>query len=93
MENIRYQLSSLDDWHPVKIRWRDAFSADSPWEGVSSYDPTECVVTTFGHLWKNCLDQYVTVAGSIISSELPNLETVGDITHIPYDMVLEITSL
>ena len=93
MENIRYKLSSLDEWHPVKVKWRDAFGGENPWESVSAYDPKECIVTTYGHLWKNCLDQYVTIAGSIISSELPDLETVGDICHVPFDMVLEIESL
>jgi hypothetical protein len=93
MENIQYKLSGMNDWQPVKVKWRDAFGGENPWESVSTYDPKECIVTTYGHLWKNCLDHYVTVAGSIISSELPDLETVGDICHVPYDMVLEIESL
>ncbi len=93
MENIRYKLASLDEWQPVKVKWRDAFGGENPWESVSAYDPKECIVTTYGHIWKNCLDHYVTIAGSIISSELPDLETVGDICHIPYDMVIKIESL
>jgi hypothetical protein len=83
------EYSYLDEWTPIVVRWRDAQSAGDSWSDIATYSPSECIITTYGHFWKDCLEGHLTVAGSIDG----NLEVASDVNHIPNGMVLEVRKL
>lgn len=81
--------SYLEDWTPVAVRWRDAHAATDPWVDIHTYNPSECIITTYGHIWKDCLEGHLTLAGSVDGDK----DIAGDVNHIPYGMVLEVRRL
>lgn len=81
--------SYLEDWTPVVVKWRDAHAAHDPWVSIDTYNPSECIITTYGHFWKDCLEGHLTVAGSVDGE----MDVAGDVNHIPHGMVLEIKKL
>jgi len=83
------EWDQYDDWTIVLVKWRDAHSATDPWVRVDTYTAEDCIIHTVGHLWKNCVDGYITVVGSIDADE----ETVGDVNHIPQGMILGVYRL
>jgi hypothetical protein len=83
------EYSYLEDWEPVVVRWRDAHAASEAWTDVHSYAPSECIITTYGHIWKDCLEGHLTLAGSVNDEK----DIAGDVNHIPFGMVLEVRRL
>lgn len=81
--------SYIEDWTPVAVRWRDAHAATDPWVDIHTYNPSECIITTYGHIWKDCLEGHLTVAGSVDGDK----DIAGDVNHIPMGMVLEVRKL
>jgi hypothetical protein len=87
--NSMSEYSYLEDWSPVVVRWRDAHRATESWVDIHSYVASECVITTYGHIWKDCLEGHLTLAGSVDGDK----DIAGDVNHIPLGMVLEIRRL
>lgn len=83
------EYAYLEEWTPIVVRWRDAQSGGDTWTDIATYSPSECIITTYGHFWKDCLEGHLTVAGSVDG----NHEVASDVNHIPRDMVLEIRKL
>lgn len=85
-------VNGLTDWQLVAVKWRDAHSPHSGWHEVDDYQAEDAVAVTVGRVWKNCHPEYLTTAGTVfVTDEKP--KTVGDINHIPFGMILEITPL
>jgi len=80
-------------WSLVAIHWVDAFDSDNGWIEMDNYKPEPCNVVSVGYLWPDCLSGYVTITGSFFPDELPNLKTIGMVTHIPTTMVQRISIL
>jgi len=80
-------------WSLVAIHWIDAFDSDNGWIEMETYKPEACHVVSVGFLWPGCLDGYVSITGSYMPDELPNMKTVGMVTHIPTAMVQKISLL
>lgn len=60
---------------------------------METYKPAACHVVSVGFLWPECLPGYVTITGSYMPDEVPNLKTLGMVTHIPTAMVIKVTVL
>jgi hypothetical protein len=84
-----YDYAHFDDWTPMVVRWRDAHAATESWVDVDTYSPVECIITTYGHLWKDCLEGHVSLAGSVDVDK----DIAGDVNHIPNGMVIEMRVL
>ena len=82
-------VSELREWEEIRVRWRDAFSPHSGWHEVDEYVPEDAIAVTVGRYWKDCLDNYLTVVGTVFENE-HSTKTVGDINHIPLQWVLGI---
>jgi len=80
-------------WSLVAVHWIDAFDSDNGWIEMDNYKPETCHVVSVGFLWPDCLKNYVSITGSYMPDELPNMKTVGMVTHIPAAMVQKITVL
>jgi hypothetical protein len=78
-----------EDWTIVLVKWRDAHASTDPWVRIDNYVAEDCIIHTVGYLWKDCVDGYITVAGSIDVQQ----ETVGDVNHVPLGMILEVKRL
>ena len=87
------KLVGLPEWTELRIKWKDAHSPDSGWHNPDTYEPKESTATTLGRYWKDCQEGYLTIVGTIFESELPNLECVGDINHIPLGWITSIELL
>lgn len=85
---LRHYVQGLGKWSEVRVRWRDAYSPASGWHDTDDYEVEDAIVTTVGHVWKNCHEHYLTLCGSVFHSS--TVDTVGDINHIPWGMVLDI---
>jgi len=77
-------------WSLVAVYWIDAFDSDNGWIDLDHYKPEACHVVSIGFLWPNCLKDYVSITGSYMPDELPNMKTSGMVTHIPAAMVQQI---
>jgi phosphoribosylformimino-5-aminoimidazole carboxamide ribonucleotide (ProFAR) isomerase len=86
-------IDGLPEWSLVEITWRDAYDASNGWTEVSSYKPEDQVARTVGYLWKDCQEHYITLCGTMFDSELPKIETVGNVTHIPIAMIQSINRI
>lgn len=80
-------------WSLVAVHWVDAFDSDNGWIEMDNYKPEICNVVSVGYLWPDCLSGYITITGSYFPDELPNLKTIGMVTHIPTEMVENIRIL
>lgn len=80
-------------WSLVVIHWMDAFDSTNGWVELADYKPVAAQVVTVGYLYPDALEGYVTITGSYFVDELPKLETVGMLTHIPCSMVQKIVVL
>lgn len=80
-------------WALVAVHWMDAFDAENGWCDIGDYKPAPCYVVSVGWLWPDCLDGYVTITGSYMPDEVPDLKTVGMPTHIPVSMVKQVIQL
>ena len=80
-------------WSLVSVHWIDAFDSSNGWIELDDYKPQVANVISVGFLYPDCLSGYVTITGSYFPDEVPNLKTVGMVTHIPVDMVKNITVL
>ncbi len=80
-------------WSLVSVHWIDAYDSENGWIEIDSYKPEACQVVSVGFLWPDCLAGYVTITGSYMPDEAPNLKTIGMVTHIPTPMVKKITVL
>lgn len=80
-------------WALVAVHWIDAFDSDNGWIELDNYKPEVCNVVSVGYLWPDCLTDYITITGSYFPDELPNLKTVGMVTHIPTKMVEQVVVL
>lgn len=87
--NVEY-FSNIPAWAQLKVRWRDAVAPHSGWHEVDEYSPEDAVAVSVGHLWKDCQEHYLTLAGTVFEYEGDSPKTVGDINHIPYGMILEV---
>jgi hypothetical protein len=83
-------FSRIPGWSQLRVQWRDAVAPHSGWHEVDEYTPEDAVATTVGHLWPDCHDQYLTLAGTVFDFEGDQPKTVGDINHIPYGMILKV---
>lgn len=83
-------VDDLGDWETIRVRWRDAYSPHSGWHEVDEYEAEEQVATTIGRIWKGCLENYLTVVGTVFDAEDGHPKTVGDINHIPVAWILGI---
>ncbi len=77
-------------WSLVSIHWIDAYDSDNGWIEVDTYKAEVCHVMSVGFLWPDCLTGYITITGSYMPDEVPNLKTIGMVTHIPTAMVKNI---
>jgi len=77
-------------WPLVSVHWIDAFDSTNGWVEVETYKCEPANVVTVGFLWPDCLKNYISITGSYMPDEVPNLKTVGMVTHIPVDMVQKI---
>lgn len=82
-------LSYLQEWQEIRVRWRDAYSPASGWHEVEDYETDDAVAVTIGRYWKDCQEYYLTVVGTVFESDGPP-KTVGDINHIPLTWIVEI---
>lgn len=80
-------------WALVMVLWEDAFDGENGWCDVQHYRPDPQLVWSVGWLWPNCLEGYVTITGSFMPDEVPDLKTVGMPTHIPKNMVKRVVLL
>jgi hypothetical protein len=80
-------------WSLVVIHWIDAFDSSNGWISLSDYHPQQADIVTVGYLYPDCLEGYVTLTGSYMADELPKMENVGMLTHIPCSMVQKIVVL
>lgn len=80
-------------WSLVAIHWTDAFDSTNGWVDVDHYEPKPAHVVSVGWLWPDKLDGYVSITGSYMPDEAPEMETVGMVTHIPKGMVNKIVML
>jgi hypothetical protein len=71
----------------------DAFDSSNGWIEIDEYKPQVCNVISVGFLWPDCLNGYITITGSYFPDELPNLKTIGMVTHIPVEMVKKVVIL
>jgi hypothetical protein len=80
-------------WSLVAIHWIDAFDSSNGWINLTDYDPKQADIVSVGYLYPDCLEGYVTITGSYMADELPKMENVGMLTHIPCAMVQKIIML
>jgi len=80
-------------WSLVVVHWIDAFDSSNGWISLSDYHPKQADIVTVGYLYPDCLEGYVTLTGSYMADELPKMENVGMLTHIPCSMVQKIVVL
>jgi hypothetical protein len=80
-------------WSLVAIHWIDAYDSENGWIEIDTYKGEPANVVSVGFLWPDCLAGYVTITGSYMPDEVPNLKTIGMVTHIPTAMVQNITVL
>jgi len=80
-------------WALVSVHWIDAFDSSNGWIELEDYKPQVCNVISVGFLYPDCLPGYITITASYFPDEVPNLKTVGMITHIPVNMVVKITTI
>lgn len=88
-----YTIREQTEWALVEIKWLDAFDAPSGWHDSSEYTPTDVVVTSVGRIWKHCIANYITLVGTVMESEMPNLERVSNVMHIPKGMIISVKPL
>jgi hypothetical protein len=50
-------------------------------------------VVSVGWLWPDILEGYVSITGSYMPDELPEMDTIGMVTHIPLGMVNKVVVL
>jgi len=74
-------------WRFVAVWWVDAFDGESGWTNVHEYRPHANNVVSVGWEWPDLLDGYVTLVSSTCPEEYPDLQTVGQVLHIPLAMV------
>lgn len=86
-------LISPCPWSLVAIHWTDAFDSENGWICIREYKPKPCEVVSVGFLYPDVLDGYISITGSYMPDELPEMETIGMITHIPCAMVKQIVVL
>lgn len=86
-------LDQYSDWAELKVRWRDAHSPHAGWHEVDEYTPEDAIAVTIGRLWKDCLDNYMTLVGTVFETEDGTPKTISDINHIPLGMILEIEEI
>lgn len=80
---VNHDWNQYKDWQELKVRWRDAYAPHSGWHEVDDYEPEDAVAVTIGRLWKDCQEHYITLVGTVFSTEDGTPKTVGDINHIP----------
>lgn len=80
-------------WSLVCIHWLDAFDSDNGWVSLETYKPVAADMISVGYLYPSCLPNYVTITGTYMADELPEMKTVGMLTHIPCAMVKKIVVL
>jgi hypothetical protein len=80
-------------WSLVAIHWVDAFDSTEGWVEMKSYKPSRCDVISVGWIWPDLLDGYLSITGSYMADELPEMQTVGMVTHIPVGMVQRVVVL
>lgn len=80
-------------WSLVAIHWTDAFDSQNGWVDISEYHPKATHVVSVGYLYPEALEGYVSITGSYMPDELPEMETIGMVTHIPNGMVNKIVVL
>jgi hypothetical protein len=80
-------------WSLVAVHWTDAFDSSNGWVDVEEYKAAAAHVVSVGFLWPECLEGYVSITGSYMPDELPDMETVGMVTHIPEGMVNKVVLL
>jgi len=80
-------------WSLVCIHWLDAFDSSNGWVQLDTYKPKAADMVSVGYLYPDCLEDYVTITGTYMADELPAMETVGMLTHIPCAMVKKIIVL
>jgi hypothetical protein len=90
MDNIMQFVANLEEWHEVRVTWRDAHAPHSGWHEVEEYEPEDAVAVTIGRYWKNCQPHYLTTAGTVFKPEDGIIKTVGDINHIPLSWIIDI---
>lgn len=80
-------------WPLVAVLWKDAYDAENGWCDVEKYEPKPCHVVSVGFLWPDCLNGYITIVGSYMPDEVPDLKAVGMPVHIPVEMVIRLVHL
>jgi hypothetical protein len=80
-------------WSLVAVHWTDAFDSKNGWVDISEYHPEAAHVVSVGFLYPDALKGYVSITTSYMPDEVPDLETVGMVTHIPEGMVNKVVML
>lgn len=80
-------------WSLVAVHWIDAFDSSNGWIDMKDYKPKTCHVVSVGWLWPDILEGYVSITGSYMPDELPEMDTIGMVTHIPLGMVQKVVML
>lgn len=86
-------VRKLKPWALVEITWRDAYDASNGWTEVNTYKPEDQIARTVGYVWKDCQAHYITLCGTMFDAELPKVETVGNVTHVPIAMIQSIRKI
>lgn len=80
-------------WSLVAVHWTDAFDSANGWVDIETYHPKPAHVVSVGFLYPDALAGYVSITGSYMPDEDPEMETVGMVTHIPEGMVNKVVVL
>lgn len=86
-------LISPCPWALVMVQWADAFDSENGWVQLGSYKPSPCDVVSVGYVCPDILSGHLSITASYFPGELPKIETVGMITHIPIAMIRRVIAL
>lgn len=81
------------NWEFVAVHWLDAFDGDTGWVTVGDYKPTPQTVVNVGWIWPDCLEGHLTLVASTCPNEYGDIKTVGQVFHIPTQMIDRVIKL
>lgn len=80
-------------WRLIQIDWEDAFDSPNGWIDLDEYEPKVARFRTVGYLVPDMLAGYHSVTSTWDPDELPDLKTIGCVTHILDKMITRVQYL